>query len=326
MADGHVGLYDAAAAAQEAARAPLVSGVLEVCSNEVLSLAMSDEAAARLLDIAILCGNSQAAANLAKICPVRPLRRWNADDFWLLDELPVLSAALLAGADFQELHLFLNGAEVPLLRFLALGFDSQNQLELSSFTSKAQWPSHDMELGRWFLSSEVREDGRYCQVSTEIVRNGLRSGWDLRYIWSQIEDAEVSLLDLAILSGNSDCATALATAGAELSSVGWIQQALRGESLALSFGFRRLALGSASACRSAAVAAARASSVACWKREGEKGVAVYQVLTNKFHPRDVPMALVHHILGLSMERPKISEQLNLKDDEFNLWLSSGRTF
>ena len=73
-----------------------------------------------------------------------------------------------------------------------------------------------------------------------------------------------------------------------------------------------LRFGSASECQSAASAAARASLTTSFKREGvEKGIALYQTLTKKFHPRGVPMALVRHILGFSMAAPKILDQLDL---------------
>jgi len=52
-----------------------------------------------------------------------------------------------------------------------------------------------------------------------------------------------------------------------------------------------------------------------FKREGvEKGIALCQVMAQKFRPRGVPMALVHDILGFSMEVPKILDQLDLWDD------------
>jgi hypothetical protein len=52
-----------------------------------------------------------------------------------------------------------------------------------------------------------------------------------------------------------------------------------------------------------------------FNREGvEKGIALYQTLAKKFHPRGVPRALVHHILGFSMKAPKILDQLDLWDD------------
>ena len=60
-----------------------------------------------------------------------------------------------------------------------------------------------------------------------------------------------------------------------------------------------VSFGSASECKSAASAAARAFLMNSFKREGvEKGIALCQVMAQKFRPRGVPMALVHDILGV----------------------------
>ena len=320
--------------ARKVAKTPLVSGILQsFCRDEVLPFTMSDEAAARLLDIAILCGNFKAAANLAKTFSVRPLRRWMGGELLPRDRLPMLSAALLAGADFQDLHVkySTDGDEVPLLRWAALRLGSEDWQQLGPFfESKLPWPSCDMEVGCWFLdffSEEIHEDGNYLWISTDIVLNALRSGWDLKYIWDEcceeitgvVDDA--GLLDLAILGGNSDCADVLATAGVELrrTCLKLFKRICRGERVELEkwdsgsgYPLDWVGLGLASECQSAATVAAYASLRRSFSREGaEKGVAVCQVLTNRFR---VPMALVHDILAFSMEAPKILDQLDLWDE------------
>ena len=335
--DSGARLNDAARAAKQAAKTPLVSEILEIFSrDQTLSFAMSDEAAARLLDIAILCGNSQAAGNLAQTFSVRPLRRWWGDDLRDRDDLPVLSTALLAGADFQRLHMHESGVEVPLLQFVALDFDSEDWQQLGHFVSSMpRWPSREVRVGEMFLSREIREDATFHYwISTRKVRNALRAGCDLKYISILFVARKhaAGLLDLAILGGNSACADALATAGVELHEdcLELLKRAYRGENVKLhdlpDDDLRRdddrFHVGSALECQSAASAAARASLRKSFKREAsEKGVAVYQVLTNKFYPRDVPMALVHDILGFSMETPKISDQLDLWD-KVRGWISS----
>ena len=348
MKDWDAPLHKAAEAARKATKTPLVSGILQISSrDELLPFTMSDEAAARLLDIAVLCGNSKAAANLAKTCPVRPLRRWRGEELCRRGDLPVLAAALLAGADFQDLPVkpdpeLYPDLQVPLLLWVALGFDSEDWQQLGHFfSSTPRWPSRDEKLGNLFLPEEMNY---HCRISTDRVRNALRSGWDLKYIWDHIcgQDNEpglrggwvhtAGLLDLAILSGNSDCADALATVGVELREdcfedcLERLQRACCGESAVLNLfdtgqglPLDCLGLGSASECQSAASAAAYASLRRSFSREGaEKGVAVCQVLTNKFR---VPMALVHDILAFSMEIPKILDHLDLWD-EVTGWMPS----
>ena len=330
MKDWSAPLELAAEAAKKAAKTPLVSAVLEISSkDEVLPFSMSDEAAARLLDIAVLCGNSQAAANLAKTCSVRPLRRWRGDELCLRDDLPVLSAALCAGAEFQDLNASQPACgecvvEIPLLLAVALDFDLENWQQLGHFfRSTSRWPGSDVGLGYLFLSWDDVADGQEIfQIDTKKVKNGLRSGWDLKYIWEHfdegIRDHTVGLLDSAILSGDSDCADALATAGVQLREdcSELLKRVCRGESVQLEFDLgENFGVGLASECQSAAFASARASLRRLFKREGsKKGAALYQVLINKFYPRDVPMALVHDILVFSMEAPKILDQLDLWDE------------
>ena len=340
MNDWDADLNDAAAAAWKVAKTPLISSILEISSkHQTLPFAMSDEAAARLLDIAILCGNSQAAVNLAKTCSVRPLRRWSADELWLQayvqmvpdrsDRRSVFSAALLAGVDFQDLHVSVADVGVPLLLSWALCFDSENWQQLGHFfKSKPWWPSCEIELGGWFLSRGSREDGEfYCWISPQKVQNALKSGWDLKYIRRKLCRWHLGyyagLLDLAILCGDSGSAEALATAGVELHEdcLELLKRCCCGETVVV-FDFidsnvqddDRFHVGSALECQSAASAAARASFRRSFKREGvEKGVALLQVMA-KFNAADIPLDLVHDILALSMEAPKILDQLDLWDE------------
>eukprot|EP00435_Cladocopium_sp_Y103_P067609 s45_g30.t1 len=328
MKDWDIHPHCTAGAAMKAAKMPLVRYILELSSsNETLPLAMSDAAAARLLDIAILCGNVEAAAKLAKNCKARPLRRWRGVN--LIGRLPTFSAALLAGADFQDLCEDWRGEAVPLLQAAALLFDLEQWQQLERFypQEKNRWPTCDVQIGELFLSRKRREDGELhvCVVSIQRIQNALRAGWDLKHIWAGAKEDHrggASLLDWAILFGQADCAEALGFAGVALrvDCLDLHRRAFRGERLEeevrLGYfgGSRRLPQGSALECQSAASAAAHAFLTKSFQREGvEKGIAVYQTLTKKFHPRGVPMALVRHILAFSMEAPKILDQLDLWD-------------
>ena len=336
MNDWDAPLFAAAIAAQQAAKTPLVRGILEISSrNETLALAMSHAAAARLLDIAMLCGNVEAAANFAQTWKARPLRRWRVGDLWEDDAdlarwRSRFSAALCAGADLEGVHANLLNYDVPLLRLLPLDFEPEDwqQLEQVFPSEKNQWPSCDVRAGSLFLTCEYRnglfrtdeypEDG-LLSVSAQRVQNALRAGWDLKYIWMKLFAAgrwyDASLLDVAVLCGQQECASALGSAGVELrvDCLDLHRLAFRRDGLeALQ---SELSFGSASECKSAASAAAPAFLMNSFNREGvEKGIALYQTLAKKFHPRGVPRALVHHILGFSMKAPKILDQLDLWDD------------
>ena len=356
MKDSEARLRYAEEAARKAAKTPLVNCILDIfCKDEVLPLALSDEAAARLLDIAMLCGNSQAAANLAKSCPVRPLRRWREYQLhYAVSGLQMLSAGLLAGANFQDLRICYSYAfedsdgededleirvEVPHLLWRALRFDSEDWQRLGQFfSSKPWWPRGRMQLEKdWFFDCsdedgrQDEDDSREFWISLQKVQNALRSGWNLQHMWMRLFVADTEeviypgLLDLAILCGESGCADALATAGVQLREecLEWLQEACRGGQVLLvddSCFSDLLLVASASECMSAASAAACASFRRSFKSEGAgKGVAVYQTLAQKFRPRGVGRALVQDILAFSMEVPKILDQLDLWD-EVRDWL------
>jgi hypothetical protein len=335
MKDWDAHLDAAAEAARRAGKTPLVRGILEISGcNDPLPFATSDATAAQLLDIAMLCGNVEAATNLAKTWKARPLRRWVALDFWSFAHLSpwrsTFSAALCAGADFEGVHCLrrFTGYDVPLLQICPLDFEPEDwqQLEQVLPSEKNQWPSSDVRAGGWFLRYKYPGDGRWLSVSARRVQNALRTGWDLKHIWMKLLAPErwydVSLLDMAVLCGQPDCASALGSAGVELKEgcLDLHRLAFRKDELEALWCelYKRphaLGLGSASECKSAASAAARAFLMDSFKREGvEKGIALCQVMAQKFRPRHFPLALVHDILAFSMEVPKILDQLDLWDD------------
>lgn len=334
MKDWNAPLEDAAIAAKRAANTPLVKNILEICGrNEKLPFAMSEESAARLLDIAILCGDVEAAANLAKMCQARPLRRWRADEvlpFSPLDEcrmLPVIVAALWAGADFHDLHVWLNekGLEcpVPFLRAAPLYFNEEQwQVAGHFFEQCSQWPSKDTSVGHHFLSV------RRCGLSTRRIQNALKAGWDLTCIWTPLGEGrcwhDASLLDLAVLCGQPHCADLLAKAGVELSldCLHLCRLACDGHGPEMCSPLGVLKLASSWKCKSAAFAAALGFVMKSFKPENvKKAVLPNPVMPRKPNPGHFPAALVHDILSFSMEASKILDQLDLWDD-VNDWLPS----
>eukprot|EP00435_Cladocopium_sp_Y103_P039735 s35_g10.t1 len=337
MKDWDRNLRAAAYAARQAAKTLLVSGILDMSSrNEPLPIAMSDKAFVRLLDIAILCGHVEAAANLAKTCQARPLRRWTGEELWDRRWLPTISAALFAGAELEGLHRTTVCAEIPLLRALALDFEPEDWQRLGQFfpPENTQWPACDVKMGGWFQTGElIRGVFRRTGVSVQRVQNALRARWNLMWISARLREGpstsyfRVSLLDLAILCGSSDSARALALAGVEL-DVECLDRCRRacchGESLGeLHLRIERedpdpeddelLGVASPIECQSAASAAARACLKRSFKREGCEGGILYQTLAKTFPASDVP-TVVRVILAFSMEAPKIVDQLDLWGD------------
>ena len=339
MNDWNAPLEDAEKAARKAANTPLVKRILEICGcNGVLPFVMSEESAARLLDIAILSGNVEAAANLAKMCQAQPLRRWRADEllpFMPLEEcrmLPVIVAALRAGADFHDLHvLWQNGKgldfPVPFLRAAPLYFhQKQWQVAEHFFPQDSQWPSTAMSVGHHFLSESSGRHLRRCNLSMRRIENALRAGWDLKHIWTPLgqgrSSRDVNLLDLAVLCGQPQCADVLAEAGVELSldCLDLCRLACDGHRLELRSPLGVLKLASAFQCKSAAFAAALGFVLKSFNPEGaKKAVLPHPLRPRKPHPRHFPAALMHDILAFSMEGSKILDQLDLWD-EVNDWM------
>ena len=399
MKDWDVHFEDAADAAWEACESRLVGVALYYLSwDHKLPFALSDKTAARLLDIAILCGKDEAAANLAKLYTARPLRRWRGHELLSGTRYPccrwklyTISAALWAGANFRDLQVrFDEMTELPFLRAAPLEFNLEMWQRMDEFFPPEEdpWPSYDiMNIAEMFFwegpwDDEDDEDNEYDEdyededyeheedeyeenyedyeyeyyeydeydedsdddddddddvdeddtVSRSLskcrVQNALWAGWDLKYIWIQLKPQDddepvfsASLLDVAILCGQSDCAKILASAGVRrsLCSLYWCRKACHDSHESLEFhteDYGPLWRTTALECKAAASAAARVFLSKSYQQQGEEnGIAVYQVLSTKCHQRhEIPMALVHDILALSMETPKIVDQLDLWDE------------
>ena len=102
-----------ARAARQMVQVPWIQDYLRrVVYNEDLP-AISLEAIASLLDLAILIADLQAALCLAKKCKLMPWRRWRSSDFWRSSDSQtyydfelhnVVRVALLAGVGLQNLQ------------------------------------------------------------------------------------------------------------------------------------------------------------------------------------------------------------------------------
>ena len=320
-------------AAQKAAATPLTRAMLDICSHDMeLPFSGSPKAMARLLDIAILTGNQKAAVNLSKKCQVRPLRRWKMD-FKFEECWEAARAALWAGADFQDLMVkdpFVSRfdreecEDVPFPQALFLNSKLENWQKIRHLLPRCRgfWPprrSHN-RLGDFFLE-RCHVPGRGNKVSRDKILAAGGAGLDLQCLFVSLPfetwgggTVLVTLLDMAIWCGQSDCAEACVDRGIELKgddkTLAWHRRVLRGESFYLDT--PRLDVVPSETQIAAAVAAGRASLKRSWKSESsEKGVVLYQMMVKMFKGRSFPMALVQEILTLSMPVPKIIDQWDL---------------
>ncbi len=330
-------------AARDAAATPVTRAMLDICSSNVeLPFSVSPKAMARLLDIAILTGNQNAAVNLSKRCQLLPLRRWgmvrDRSRWW-----KATRTALWAGADFQDLMVpdpfGLNDSEgVPFPQALFLESNLEVWQEIRHLLPRCDglWRPRNLALGDFFL------EGPPEKVSLDKIHAAEDAGVDVQFCTLSVyeeDDADyieslVTLLDFAIWRGQLDCAEACVARGIELKdddrTLAWHKQILRGESLRLRFPFLYfLALDVVpSEAQIAVEAAGRASLKILWKNESsQKGIVLYQMMLKMFKGRSFPMALVQEILTLSMPFPKIIDGLDLWE-HFGDWMASicGRPF
>lgn len=348
MEDFYLGFPDARSAAMKAMRKPLVLKVLAMILSDIdLPFQVSQKSAARLLDIVILSGNKEAAAALARKNPVRPLRRWNIGDMFgtlrpswgvqlthYSQQSPVLLAALHAGATFES--IFLKWVEVeasvrPPLRaacpadlplresVFALGWPIEAFAGLLP-NSKSPWnPGLFNDLGRclctrpWVVSLDRLHEATVHGIDVKDWRI-LKSGTNARV------GSVLSLLDLSIVKGLTDCAAACAGMGMRVRDVELCREATVGEvqgGQLLELGLTTwdedgFIIATEESCLCAATAAGRAALKASWRRESAKGLAIYQLLKLASGRSTEP--LVNQVLLFSMEVPELIDQLSLWDD------------
>ncbi|CAK9080847.1 Uncharacterized protein SCF082_LOCUS38518 [Durusdinium trenchii] len=342
MKDWDASLPNAANAARQTAEQPLVRNVLEALRSDSVpqSLAISEEAMANLLDIAILIGDREAAVRCAEQSRLRPLRRWSwkgifhlyrwafggvtaaRDNIWLysyvyrleLGDRGMLLAALSAGVELQGLLGPVH--QVPFRVAVALtGTPWTDFADLLPPPDTPWVPPEKNGLGEFFLkyigSGKVylRKDLLEIAQRVQVPLAALNvSCSDLDYL--NLFCPSLSLLDCAILLGQSDCAALLARAGAEVSGYG--------SDLLLKDG----ALDAEPARRPAAMAAAHSALSKVWKSEiAAKGIAIYQLTKKLLKGRPFPACLVDEVVAFSMNAPKIIERLDLRE-EASAWCKS----
>ena len=329
MEDWDADLSGALLAAQKAAATPLTRAMLDLCTGDMeVPFSWSPKAMARLLDVAILTGNQTAAVNLAKKCQLKPLRRlaidWRFEHDW-----KAARTALWAGAHLEDLmvqvryFLSKSSEDIPFPQALFLNSKLEDWQEIRHLLPgchdlyrPTQWNN---ALGESFLECPDGPDGGGEKLSLDKIRAAEDAGVAVQSLSVEVECedgrcAHVSLLDLAIWCGQPDCAEACVDRSIELNGdeyrpLAWHKRVLRGEGLRLGFPNKDVV---ASEAQTAVAAAGRASLKRWWKSESsQKGIALYQMMSNMFKGRSFPRALVQEILTFSMPVPKIIDQLDL---------------
>ena len=328
MEDWDVDLIDkwgtagAIPAAREAAATPLTGAMLDLCSRDMdLPFSVSPKAMARLLDIAILTGNQKATVNLANKCQLRPLRRW-AMTWGMEDCGKAARTALWAGAILQDLMVKDPGTNeaVPFPQALFLESKLEDWQEVCHLLPRGRdlWSpkNSDNAFGNLFLEDPEHGDG--LKLSLGKIRAAKDAGVDMRFLCVAACSGPLTLLDIAVLCGEQECAEACVEGGIELKSNDGTfashKRVLRGASnIALLVegrhgGIKHLVPFEA---QTAAAAAGRASLKRFWNESSQKGIALYQMMAKMLKGKSFPMLLVQEILAFSMPVPAIIDQLDL---------------
>ena len=347
----------------QAASTPITSAMLHLCSSDMdLPFSVSPHAMARLLDIAILTGNRAAAVNLSLPCQVRPLRRW-AMDWRFEDAWQAARTALWAGADFQGILVPTIDEAIPFPQAMFLKSKLEDWQEIRHLLPGRHdlWRPRSLDNNRfghfflegphgpgggWKLSldkiraaEDAKVDVRFCCVSVGDLGSASVWQWKGREASAVVileghaffEPASVTLLDMAIWSGQPDCVEACVDAGIELKGddrpLALHQGVLRGESLSLHHLPTPVDIDAEpSDAQTAAAAAACAWLRRLWRSESsQKGIVLYQFMLKMFKGRPFPMLLVQETLTYSMPVPKIIDQLDLWEHVGD-WMASIASF
>ncbi|CAJ1372038.1 unnamed protein product [Effrenium voratum] len=283
---------------------------------------VSDAATARLLDIAILTGNKEAALSLAG-AKLWPLRRWRSQDLFNmranapLVEPRILIAALSAGADLQL--LVVSGWGLLPLREAVVLLTTWPWSDFAGLLGgKSPWvPEKPNRLVEAML--EVSSRG-HC-ISHSLLKRAAMAGLPLTHFNLPGFGYHWNLLQAAVLCGQPDCAEMCAALGVESldqdlcrficqvarhprqQARGWANSR---RAPPLDLATETLDLATESERRSAAAAAARAAFIRSRRLEGrEKGVALLQAMAKLSRGPALPV-LVEKVIDFLVEVPVTS--------------------
>ena len=232
MEDWDASLQDAKRAAESSAAKPLVRALLEAFrSQAAVDGIATAEAMAYLLDVAILIGDAELVRCCAKHCTRWPLRRWRGDEFvkiigddfsyrFEIQEKDVLIAALAAGLELEHLDTLVSVYGVfdhaSLAEAIVLSADAELWCRVEGLQLQlGHWQAHEgTNRMAYFL---LEPSGGQVRLSWERLCEAKRAGLALSSFRAprcfpcqgcghRGPMCVFSLLDLAILFGQSDCA------------------------------------------------------------------------------------------------------------------------
>ena len=340
MKDWLVSIKDAIEAACETAEQPLVRAMLETFSQSgpTLPFAVSEEAMAHLYDIAILTGNKEAARHCMEQSKLRPLRRWSSYDLldcrflphhwfelsenwlFLLGSLgievhnpAVLLAALSAGVELQDLKFrpLIEHPDLPLRPAVALSSAPWDDSAELLPAPESPWVPIEMNrLGAFFI--EIDGDTDAISLRKQKIQKAQMVGLPLQNFHVPSEDnwgqpLHFSPLEVAILLGQSDCASLCAAVGSKLSRNGCV---LLEKYLDVDPPRRLAAIAAAHEM----LATSRKSQVSA------KGIAVYQLMKKHSGGKSFPSQLVV-VIAFALDVPEIVKELGLWE-EAHAWCQS----
>lgn len=309
--------------------------------NKAIPFTITPQAMARLLDIYILCPGNHEVLTFSRYSPVRPLRRWRSGDLFgfsssyefQLRYIDQMIAALVSGANFRL--KIQNNAELPLTHLLALSANGPNfwrqtkllypEIDMAALLS-SRTPSEPQPLpesndlgrlllkntsGGWLLRKEALENAKLAAVNLKAFRVKVKSR-----LPRGSERWEATLLDLAILQGQCDCARLCAEMDVQMSSQ-FEHHCLPGFKGDFTKSFEnfehRLASAQHQDCMVAAVAAAAAALTRTWHLElKDKAIAILQTANGLGSGRAFPALLVEEIVAFAMPVPGILQRLDLE--------------
>ncbi|CAE7779653.1 unnamed protein product [Symbiodinium necroappetens] len=362
MEDWDASLQGAKRAAESSAAKPLVRTLLEAFRSQAsVDGIATAEAMAYLLDVAILIGDAELARCCAKHCTRLPLRRWRGeelvrivrdlpvwifgDDFSLrfeIQEKDVLIAALAAGLELAHLNTGrCIGAEetvMSLAEAIVLSADAELWCRVEGLLQLGPWPAHEV----YNRTAEFLLDrsGGQVRLSSERLHRAERAGLALssfqawvpvvcRACGEDVLHPKVSLLDLAILLGQSDCARLCGPMDIEATewklSASLEAMLVWGKTVCSSceaytlYGFPDAWAESIASLpeRQAAAAEALRTALQASRRKAASsaGFGLFQAMRSWARGKLVPMALVNMVLTFAAERPSLLQALQKREGE-----------
>ncbi|CAE7445280.1 unnamed protein product [Symbiodinium sp. CCMP2592] len=364
MEDWDASLQNAKSAAESASATPVVRALLEAFRSQVACEGIATEdATAYLLDVAILVGDAELARSCAQHCTRFPLRRWRLDEFVVVPEChphyygfriikdgpclqaeilekDILIAALAAGLELEQLTHG-NPDPVSLAEAVVLSADEELWQRIEGLQLRlGPGPMHEdgNDMARYLLE----HSGGFLGLSPKLLHRAKRAGLALSSFQMKVDfNCECggcafgrpgfcfSLLDLAILFGQSDCsrlcgamdiAATKLTMRASLEAMPVVWEDLDPcedcgcsswyleECLWENFSFSADSIASLPERQAAAAEALRtALPVSLRRTASSAGFGLFQAMRKWAQGKHVPVTLVNLVLTFAAGRPALAQ-------------------